>query len=159
MHPEARAWVAEHVAGSRWDYCVEVGSRDVNGGVRDLIDAGRYLGIDREPGPGVDHVVDAHTFTVRDVDLVVCCEVLEHDADPAGMVERMWSWLRPGGRLVVTCATEGRAPHSAMVDGAPLPGEFYENVPASLFDPYPRGRVVVDAVAGDLRVMLEKPRG
>lgn len=35
----------------------------------------------------------------RKYDFIVACEVVEHLRDPAGELDRLWSCLRPGGRL------------------------------------------------------------
>ena len=65
------------------------------------------------------------------VDLVVCCEVLEHAADWAELIEAAASWLNPGGRLIVTCAGPGRPQHSAHDGGSLRPGEHYANITAA----------------------------
>lgn len=129
MHPQAHVFAAGVLAGRRFGRVVEVGGRNINGGVRDLVDAGEYVSLDLEPGPGVDVVADCRVWKPDEpADLVVCCEVLEHADDPAGVVAACLSYLAPGGLLVVTCAGPGRAAHSGH-DGGPLrPGEYYGNV-------------------------------
>lgn len=112
---------------------LELGSLDVNGSVRPLLaSADSYHGIDLVDGPGVDEVADAATWrTGRRFDVVVCAEVLEHAPQWTDLLTNAWSLLAPGGWLLVTCATEGRTPHSA-VDGLDVrPGEHYANVPAA----------------------------
>lgn len=148
MHAEAREFVARAIEGKAFPSVVEVGSRYINGGVRDLFGApgkadpdrrghGRgveYLGVDVVDGPGVDLVADAAVLRVpRKAHAVVCCEVLEHTPDAQAIVENMLAMVRKGGLVVVTAACDPRAPHSA-VDGGPLrDGEFYANVePADL---------------------------
>lgn len=128
MHPQARAYVSQFAGSYR--SVVEIGSRNVNGGVRDLFQTSDYTGIDIYPGPGVDVVASGATYKPkRKVALVVCCEVLEHTAEAEQIVANALSMLAKGGLFVMTCATDPRAPHSA-VDGGPLrPGEFYANVP------------------------------
>src|SRR3990167_11240181 len=86
MTPYVRQWVAETVGMFPFvdRRVLEIGSLDVNGGVRDLFsEAQSYLGIDRIPGPGVDLQMDAHDLshqTLRGkIDDVVCLETLEHD--------------------------------------------------------------------------------
>jgi SAM-dependent methyltransferase len=109
---------------------LEIGSLDVNGSLRPLLTGcASYHGIDLVEGPGVDEVADAGTWTAADrFDLVLCAEVLEHAPAWRDVLHTAWSVLRPGGWLIVTCATDGRAPHSA-VDGLEVrPGEHYENV-------------------------------
>ena len=110
---------------------VEFGSRIVNGSVREIFtDAATYVGVDAVAGPGVDVVADAANWRPATpcVDCVVCCEVLEHTPRGREIIASAFRALRPGGCLVVTCASAGRAPHSADGDGPPKPGEYYENV-------------------------------
>ena len=131
IHPEALAFVARTVQrfmpiGS----VIDAGGRDVNGSPRLLFPGSTYVVIDLEDGPGVDVVADArHWRPDSPVDLVLSVEVLEHTPDPAALLRAAWECLVPGGRLVVTCATDPRAPHSGH-DGGPLHGgEHYRNVP------------------------------
>lgn len=132
MHQAARWWV-EQWRGPDVDGVLEFGGRDVNGGVRDVWpEAARYVGVDVQPGPGVDVVGDAGTVDCGHGmwDVVVCCEVLEHvdDETAEAICANAWVHLRDGGRLIVTAAGPGRVPHSA-IDGGPLrPGESYRNV-------------------------------
>lgn len=128
MHQQAREFVARYATTDTISV-IEIGSRDVNGIVRDLFPAADWLGIDLAPGPGVDIVCDAAQWdTLRRVDLVVCCETLEHAAEWREIIRRSFIWLRPGGRAIYTAAGLGRLPHSA-VDGCELrEGEYYCNI-------------------------------
>lgn len=129
MHAEARGYVAGVLAGQRYDLAVEVGGRWINGGVRDLIDCAQYIALDLHDGPGVDIVADARDWTPpRLAGLLVCCEVLEHADDAAGVVKACLAMLAPGGRAVFTCAGPGRDPHSGLDGGPVRPGEHYANV-------------------------------
>lgn len=129
MHAGARQFVASQVVGQKFESVVEIGGRDINGGVRDLIDADMYTSIDLFDGPGVDVVADATTCAMASqVDLVVCCEVLEHAADPELIVKTAMSWLKPGGKLILTCATDPRAPHSTHDGAGVRDGEHYGNI-------------------------------
>lgn len=135
MHAAAHDYVARQLAHEHPFTCVvEVGGRDINGGVTHLLrlaEHGWYWSIDLEPGPGVDEVADARAWSPppqHDPELVLCCEVLEHAPDPAGVVKAMASWLRPGGLLLVTAAGPGRAVHSGHHGGPLAPGEYYGNV-------------------------------
>lgn len=127
MHGEAMQWVQMH-APRHAVSVLEVGSFNVNGEVRQFF-AGRYLGIDIKPGPGVDVVADASTYEPSELfDVVVCCEVLEHTVVWPGIVAMCGRALRPGGALILTCAGPGRAPHGAA--GGDVGSEFYANVSA-----------------------------
>jgi hypothetical protein len=132
VHTAAFLYVDEQAADVAPDsVIVECGSRDVNGSVRGLFPLASYVGVDIEPGPGVDVVVDFRRLNVlHPADVVVCCEVLEHDRDPKSLLAKAFQLLRPGGTLIMTCAGTGRAEHSAF-DGGPLrDGEHYANVGA-----------------------------
>ena len=127
MHIEAHEYAVRHRAGRRFGDVVEVGSRDINGSVRALIDCKTYTGIDLAAGAGVDVVGDA--FDMRHpCDLVVCMEVLEHEPRAEALVAHMAGWLRPGGAMLVTAAGPGRADHSAHDGGGLRPGEHYANI-------------------------------
>lgn len=130
MHPEALAFVARTAQRFMAPTSVlDCGGRDINGSPRLLFPGSTYLVIDLEDGPGVDVVGDARQWRpTSPVDLVLSVEVLEHAPDPEGLLRAAWECLVPGGRLIVTCATDPRAPHSGH-DGATLqPGEYYRNV-------------------------------
>jgi SAM-dependent methyltransferase len=157
VHEAVRTFVAEHCTGSRYGRVVEVGSRNINGTIRDLIDAQDHIGVDMFAGTDVELIADAMTLTFDGLELVLCLEVLEHDPAPRLLVARMSSWLAPGGRLIITCATDPRPAHGADMG----PDEWYQNIdPDDLRDwltPY--GEIVaceVDTVAGDLRIIMER---
>ncbi len=112
---------------------VEIGARNLNGSVRSLFPTQRYVGIDVVPGPGVDIVADGAAWRPSAyVDCVVCCEVLEHTRKVKAIINNAAAMLRPGGRLIVTCAARHRAPCSPIDGGAPRPGEFYQNIELEL---------------------------
>jgi hypothetical protein len=54
--------------------------------------------------------------------------VLEHVQGPRPLVENLIRCAKPGGDILITCATRNRAPHSAH-DGGPLRvDEHYRNI-------------------------------
>ena len=125
MHPAAREFVAAH---RRQGAVLEFGSRFVNGGVRDLFGE-PYIGLDIEPGPGVDVVADAASYRHPvPVDVVVCCEVLEHTPAWREIIANAAANLVDGGLFILTTATDPRAPHSAVDGGAVRGGEHYANI-------------------------------
>lgn len=169
MHAEARAYVEREVRGRHFKSVLEFGSLDINGSVRDVIDADQYHGIDLADGPGVDEVADARRYRREPVELVVCCEVLEHVQDKAGIIDSAANCLRgPGccgrtpGMFVITCACNPRAPHSAADGGALREGEWYENVNPRLLKigldhlGFNVQRIIIDDVRGDLYVTALK---
>jgi len=110
---------------------VEIGGRNINGSIRSLFGAS-YLSIDIADGPGVDVVANGATFRpVTRPAVVVCCEVLEHAKDAEAICANAHRILIPGGVFIVTAATEGRLPHSAVDGGNLRDGEFYRNVTAA----------------------------
>jgi hypothetical protein len=133
VHTAARDYVARQVeAFGPFASVVEIGSRDINGGVRDLFGDARYVGLDLHPGPGVDWHGDASRYHPPEpVECVVCCEVLEHTPAWSTLMARAFAWLEARGVLIVTCAGPGRRQHSAIDGGWSLHrGEHYANVEA-----------------------------
>lgn len=115
---------------------LELGGRDVNGNARHLWPNVTWTGLDITPGPGVDIVADARTWTPdRSYDLVLCTEVLEHVEDWQSILNTAGKALTEGGYMVITCAGPGRAPHSGREATALHPDEHYRNIdPNELFD-------------------------
>lgn len=131
MHVQAYDFVAAHATEAPVEV-LEIGSCDVNGSVRPLFPgATRYHGLDIVAGPGVDEVADAADWHAPDsFDVVVSTEVLEHAPRWEDVVRNAWEALRPGGQLILTCATDPRPPHSAIDGWEVRAGEHYRNVPA-----------------------------
>lgn len=143
MHPPVRAYVARAIeTHGPFRNVLEFGSRDVNGGVRDLFEAPFYVGVDFVEGPGVDVVTDAADFdpigdlvgrgdlppSFAGFDAVVCTEVLEHAERADEIVAAAARSLRLGGVFIATMATDPRAPHSAIDENPIRHWEFYRNV-------------------------------
>lgn len=113
----------------------EIGSRNVNGSVRQLFPTvADYHGIDLSDGPDVDVVANAETYVPPLVPkTVVCCEVFEHAPNAEQIVHQIATVLAPGGRVMLTMAGPCRMPHSGIDGRQLLAGEFYRNVtPADL---------------------------
>ena len=129
MHEAVRQYVRASLP-STYGEVIDVGSLDINGGVRDLLDpSAKYIGVDAQEGAGVDVVADFTTYThSTPVDLILCLEVLEHTPKWREIVAAAARNLRPGGTLILTCATTGRYPHSAKSEAPMEPGEYYANV-------------------------------
>lgn len=99
----------KHITGRK---VLEVGSYDVNGSIRPLIETMKpfqYVGVDARPGPGVDHVVDAEhlcdTMGRFAWGLVVCTETLEHVADWKAAAVQLIDSVAVGGYLLLTTLT------------------------------------------------------
>lgn len=163
MHPSVMAFLARHVAQhSPFDRVVELGSLDINGSARMLFPIGQpYIGVDRQAGPGVDLVSDIETIKASaPVDLVVCTEVLEHAPDQGAIVAKAWELLRPGGHLILTAATDPRAPHSGIDENPIRVYEHYRNVVPAEMHGYLRRFTICEedlTVVGDYYVCARRP--
>lgn len=168
MHAEARLFVERVVA----DYVivpshvVEYGSRDINGSVREyfIADSLTFTGIDIIPGKGVDVVADAGVWRPPEpVDVIICCEVLEHTDRAQRIVNNACASLAVGGFIVITCACDSRAPHSASDGGKLREDEYYRNVDAFAMwanlearDEFSVEEFEVHRGRGDLYVLAQK---
>lgn len=163
MHPAAFNYVrsvAEKLPARK--QVLEYGGRDINGTVKHCFDGASYLSIDIVDGAGVDVVADASEYQPKVTpDTIICCEVLEHTNKWALIVMNAAKTLDENGILILTCATTGRAPHSA-VDGMQVrDGEYYGNVEVSemmavLSQNFSEYDLDVDSGAGDLYVTAFK---
>ena len=134
MHDQALAFYRSHLAGLPPLKVVEFGSCDINGSVRSVYpQAASWLGVDVQPGRGVDLVADAATWVTRTrYDIVICAEAFEHTASWPEIIGTARAVLKAGGLFLASCATGNRPAHSAT-DGGPLrPGEHYANVDPDL---------------------------
>lgn len=116
MHDSVMAWVGATLtqADVQGRTVLEVGSYNVNGTVRPLVEAlepSSYLGVDQTPGPNVDQVVDAERLAEHlgpdSFDVVISTEMLEHAADWKACLLAMAKVLRPGGLLMLTTRSPG----------------------------------------------------
>jgi SAM-dependent methyltransferase len=125
VHESVRTWIAAESAGLREKHVLEIGSRDENGTIRDLF-TGTYIGIDMRAGPSVDRVMDAHEihFKTGTFDVVICAEVLEHDAAFWLTLAEAGRVLVPGGHLLLTTRGNGFAEHA-------YPSDYWRFMPAS----------------------------
>jgi SAM-dependent methyltransferase len=86
---------------------VEVGAKDYGSTVsfRDLY-RGEYIGVDLEPGKGVDVVADLSAglggLQEGRFALAICCSVLEHTPVPWIMAQNLGRLVRPGGMLYIS---------------------------------------------------------
>lgn len=167
MHAAAREYVARQVESfGPFRNVVEIGSRNINGEVRDLFGhPDLYVGLDLAPGPGVDVVGHASDYKpAAPVEAVVCCEVFEHAPDWRALISTAFGWLEDHGVLIVTCAGPGRRPHSAIDGGWSLhPGEHYANIAApdlaDAFRRYGFAGVSTDTLGTDTRGVAVKAAG
>jgi len=92
---------------------LEIGSLNINGSVRQYFENCDYVGIDIGPGKDVDLVCEGQKYDAPDetYDQVISCEVMEHNPYWIETFENMWRLCKPGGLVLMTCATTGRAEH------------------------------------------------
>lgn len=123
---------------------LDVGSMDINGNNRYLFEGGKYFGLDIGPGPNVDIVKPVHIFEkelnpkiakvtglVEKFDVVISCEMLEHDQYFNESVTAMVNLVRKGGLLIITAAGEDRPEHGTtanLPDNSPHTNNYYQNI-------------------------------
>lgn len=105
----------------------EIGSKDYGStqDLRALFPGEEYVGVDLEPGDGVDRVLDlAEDFESVDRTLggarfgtVFCLSVLEHCEQPFVVADNLTRLLRPGGKVVIS------APFSWIYHA--FPGDYW----------------------------------
>jgi SAM-dependent methyltransferase len=122
---------------------LEIGSYDVNGSIRSLFESENYIGVDLVGGPGVDLVADGQSVDLPDsnFDVVLSCEVFEHNPFWRETFQNMHRMLEPGGLFIMTCASRGRREHGTTrtsPENSPgtqaLDWDYYRNLTASDFD-------------------------
>lgn len=104
---------------------LEIGSLDISGSIRQFFESCEYVGMDVAPGKGVDVVCQGQDYDAPDAsfDVVISCEVMEHNPYWADTVRNMVRLCKPNGMVVITCATLGRAEHGtarSSPDSSPL---------------------------------------
>jgi SAM-dependent methyltransferase len=102
---------------------LEVGARNLNGSPRSVVEALRprsSLGVDAEPGTGVDVVLTVENLVAHfgpdRFDVVVATELLEHVRHWRKAVDNLKGVLRPGGVLIVTTRSRGFSYHGFPYD-------------------------------------------
>lgn len=123
MTPQILSWVQSRVQSGvlpAGGDILEIGSRDVNGGVRQFFDQHNYTGIDSEDGPGVDRVMNAYDLMNRtwppQFDLIIATEVLEHLSRPWIVVGAMHKLLKSNGKLLISVPANGFPEHRYPID-------------------------------------------
>lgn len=117
---------------------LEVGSLNINGSVRGFFfNPHEYIGCDVGPGPGVDIVCPGQDLTYEDnyFDVSITTECFEHNPAWVETFKNMHRMTRPGGLIVMTCASTGRPEHGTTrsdIGSSPLTvangQEYYRNL-------------------------------
>jgi SAM-dependent methyltransferase len=142
-HPEQaeffdsiRAQYPTHFDGVR---VLEVGSLDINGSVRGLFRDCDYTGVDLQPGRGVDLACPGHLLALptASFDTVISAECFEHNPFWRETLTNMLRMTRPGGLVLISCATTGRREHGTSrtnPDASPFTvqekWDYYRNLTA-----------------------------
>lgn len=128
MHSAVMGYVERFASDLPLDI-LDIGGRNVNGTPKDLFPFSRYTVLDVRAGENVDIVADAATWEPdKWWDLILSTECFEHTPEYPAICQTAYKACKPGGRIVITCAGPGRAPHSAFVEAELQPGEYYGNV-------------------------------
>lgn len=121
---------------------LEIGSLDINGSVKDYFSNCDYTGLDISEGKNVDIVCQGQDYDGPDnyFDQVISCEAMEHNPHWVETFQNMLRVCKPGGLVLMTCATHGRKEHgTARTDpqASPLTVEmgwnYYHNLLPSDF--------------------------
>lgn len=117
---------------------LEIGSMNVNGTVRIFFEQCQYIGVDLGHGDGVDLICDGAKLRLPDntFDTVISTECFEHNPNWVETFSNMIRMCKPGGLIMMTCATEGRLEHGTHTErpeDSPLTvhngwGEYYKNL-------------------------------
>lgn len=90
---------------------LEIGSANVNGGLRDTKpDRATWIGVDLEPGPGVDVVVSPGQrlpFEDNYFDLVIASSVFEHDLKFWETISEMARVVKDDGLIYINAPSNG----------------------------------------------------
>lgn len=138
-HPEQRDFCTKvrarfpELFGKADAKILDCGSLDINGNNRYLFASKDYVGVDLGPGRNVDVVSRIHEYPAPEssFDIVISTECLEHDEFYAESLRNMLRVLKPGGILVLTCATIGRREHGTARTSkkdSPFTLDYYKNL-------------------------------
>jgi SAM-dependent methyltransferase len=142
-HPQQQAFVATVKAAFPGFFTggrvLEIGSLDINGSARAHFNAREYIGLDVGSGPGVDVVCQGQDYDAPDgtFDVVLSCETMEHNPHWGPTFANMVRLARPGGMVLMTCATSGRREHgtkrTSPKDAPLIEWDYYGNRTAEDF--------------------------
>jgi SAM-dependent methyltransferase len=140
MTPRVHAYVTEH-AEKLTGRVLEVGSFNVNGGVRDIVNI--HTGIDLRNGRGVDLVCKAEDlldhFQPGYFDSVVTTDTLEHVENWKECLSAINKVVKPNGWWVCTMASLRKGKHD-------YPHDYWRFEPSQIEQIFP-GSTCVDLLA------------
>lgn len=109
---------------------LDIGSLDINGSNENLFQNCIYFGVDIGEGKNVDIISKGHELSLEEntFDMIISTECFEHDIYYKETLKNIYRMLKPGGLLLFTCATTGRAEHGTKrtetTQDAPLLSNF-----------------------------------
>jgi SAM-dependent methyltransferase len=119
-------------------YTVEVGSLNVNGTIRDIVNVN--FGIDMREGKDVDMVLPGEDlpkhFYPEDVGTVISCETLEHVRNWREFIQGIWTVLRTDGAFICTLCSKRKGRHA-------YPDDYWRLDPEHIVQIF-RGQDIVD---------------
>lgn len=103
---------------------IEIGSKDVNGSLRPYIEklgCNQYIGVDIEPGKGVDVICNAEDIIERfgkeSFDVVISTELLEHVKNWKKVINNIKDICKDNGIIILTTRSKGFGYHDFGLDG------------------------------------------
>ena len=113
MHPSLMYFVGHYMGDSSGDV-IELGSLDVNGSIRDVVNV--TVGIDIQEGKGVDIVMNAcetiERFGEESFDAVVSADAIEHSEEWKCFIQNMIGLLKTGNTMLLTAASPKKGRHN-----------------------------------------------
>lgn len=134
-----KQFLPEFFEGSK---VLEIGSLNLNGSIRQFFKGCDYTGLDIGEGRDVDVVCPGEHYgaPADSFDMVVSCEAMEHNPGWKATWLNMLRMVKPGGLVIMTCATTGRRQHGTeefLPGDSPLTVEkkqnYYRNLMAEDF--------------------------
>lgn len=97
---------------------VDIGSFDVNGTYRELFTKAKYIGVDITSGKNVDIIMDSEEWkSLKDVDVVISGQTLEHTADIPKLMDSIYGILKPEGVICMIAPSQGAAHYHPIFVG------------------------------------------
>ena len=153
----ATSLAKEDIEGKR---VLEVGSLDVNGSLRPLIEFYRpreYVGVDIAPGRGVDILCDIQDLTTKfgpdSFDIIISTELIEHVQDWRTAIHNIKAVCKNGGRILITTRSLGFPYHG-------YPSDYWRYEPDDMkyiFQDYSIDRIEKDPALG-IFIKATKPK-
>ena len=113
---------------------LEVGSQNINGSIRQFFSrAESFVGLDLSMADDVDWTIPGELVELPDcwADTSVSTECFEHCKDWKNVFLNMIRITKPGGLIIITCASTCRATHGTIdsdIESSPFTSNYYKNI-------------------------------